>query len=99
MKNTTKISLVLTGAIILQAIGGSLAYADGPSGTVTYNGQDIQVTNGQFTLNGVTGTIDANGMVNYNGQTAKLTDIQGVTSYQVQGQAAVPVTVTPPVYK
>ena len=90
MNKNIKISLVLAGMILLQSIGGGLAYAN-PTGTVTYNGQVIQVTNGQFSLNGVSGTIDDQGMVNYNGQTKKLTDIPGVTAYQVQGQAAVPV--------
>lgn len=96
MKNNTKISLALAAMILVQSIGGGLAYAD-PTGTVTYNGQTIQVTNGQFTLNGVPGTINDQGIVNYNGQAKNLTEIEGVSAYQIQGQAAVPVTpvVTP----
>ncbi len=93
MKNNTKISLALAAMILVQSIGGGLAYAD-PTGTVTYNGQTIQVTNGQFMLNGVPGTINDQGIVNYNGQAKNLTEIEGVSAYQIQGQAAVPVTPT-----
>ncbi len=63
-----------------------------PSGTVTYNGQPIEVTNGTFTLNGVTGSIDNGGYVSYNGYVGCLTNIPGVTSYIVTGQAAVALT-------
>lgn len=63
-----------------------------PSGTVTYNGQPIEVTNGVFTLNGVTGSIDNGGYVSYNGYVGCLTNIPGVTSYQVSGQQSVAVT-------
>ena len=59
-----------------------------PSGTVTYNGQTITVTSGSFTLNGITGTIDNGGYVAYNGYTGCLSNIPGVTGYQVTGQQA-----------
>ena len=97
MKNTMKISLVVTGAILLQSIAGGLAYADSPSGTVMYNGQAIQVTNGQFTLNGIAGTIDSNGNYSYNGTSANILNTPGVTGYQVTGQAPVAVTPVAPV--
>jgi peptidoglycan hydrolase-like protein with peptidoglycan-binding domain len=63
-----------------------------PSGTVTYNGQAITVTNGTFTLNGVTGSIDNGGYVSYNGYVGCLTNIPGVTGYQVSGQQSVALT-------
>lgn len=92
MKNNTKIALAVAGVIFLQSIGGGLAYADSPSGTVMYNGQAVQVTNGQFTLNGVSGTIDSQGNYSWNGTSANILNTPGVTGYQISGQAAVPVT-------
>ena len=37
-----------------------------------YNGQSVQVTNGQFSLNGKTGTIDDKGNYVYDGQTGNI---------------------------
>ena len=96
MNKNTKISLVLTGAMVFSSLGWTLAYADGPSWIVTYNGQSIEVTNGQFSLNGIVGTIDAQGNYAYNGTVANILNTPGVSGYQVTGQAAVPVTVVPP---
>ncbi len=57
------------------------------------------VTNGQFSLNGITGTIDAQGNYAYNGTVANILNTPGVSGYQVTGQAAVPVTVVTPTPK
>ncbi len=76
-------------ATVSQASADSCQPTSGaPSGTVTYNGQTITVTSGTFTLNGITGTIDNGGYVSYNGYTGCLTNIPGVTGYQVTGQQA-----------
>ncbi len=93
MNKNIKISLIVAGAILLQSIWGGLAYADSPNGNVTYNGQTIQVTNGQFILNGVQGTIDSQGNYIWNGNVGNILNTPGVTGYQITGQAAVAVTV------
>lgn len=69
---------------------------DRPSGTVTYNGQEIKVTNGQFTLEGISGNIDSQGNYTWNGTSGNILNTPGVTGYKIAGQETVAVTPAEP---
>lgn len=75
---------------IVSAQALCLAYAAGPTGYVWYNGSCIRVTDGQFAFNGAAGTITSGGDFSVPGMgTGNITQLSGVTSYQMDGQAAV----------
>ncbi len=86
------LTILLAGVITLSS--GLVVYAEtAPSGTVWYNGQAIEVTDGVFKINGVSGTIDAQGNYSIGGTTGNILNTAGVTSYQITGSTAVVVNV------
>lgn len=64
------------------------------NGTVTYNGQEIQVVGGKFTLNGAQGSIDAAGNYVLGNQTGNILSTEGVSRYCISGQRCETVTPT-----